>query len=145
MRYFAYGSNMDLVQMSSRCPGATVVGLATLPGHRIAFVIDETGYDGGVATVVPDDASTVTGVLWEIDDTHLKALDEWETYPVAYDRYPITVHAPDPVEALIYVANFNAPLPPSDRYLGVILRGLEANRAPAEYAALIRQLAGRDA
>lgn len=131
--------------MASRCPGATVVGLATLPGHTLAFVVDETGYDGGVATVVPDESSTVTGVLWEIDETHLQALDEWETYPVAYDRHPITVHAPDPVEALIYIAKFAAPLPPSERYLGVILRGLEANGAPPEYAALIRRLAGRDA
>lgn len=131
--------------MASRCPGATVIGLATLPGHSIAFVVDESGYDGGVATVVPDDQSTVTGVLWEIDDSHLAALDEWEAYPLAYDRRPITVHAPEPVEALIYIANFAAPLPPSDRYLGVIVRGLEANGASAEYAALIRRLAGRDA
>lgn len=135
---------MDLVQMGGRCPGAQVIGVARLPGHRIAFVTDETGYDGGVATIVPDDRSDVHGVLWEINDAHLSALDEWEAYPVAYDRYPMVVYAPDAVEALVYVANFASPEEPSERYLGVILRGLEANGVGAEYAALIRRLAGRN-
>jgi len=135
---------MDLVQMDGRCPGACVVGPARLPGYRLGFVTDETGYDGGVATIVPDPASEVYGVLWEIDDTHLAALDEWETYPVAYRRHTITVHAPEPVEALVYVANFSSPEPPSDRYLDVILRGLRDNGIGPEYASLIRRLAGRD-
>jgi len=130
--------------MDGRCPGARVIGLARLPGFRIAFVTDLAGYDGGVATIVADDASDVRGVLWEIDDDHLAALDEWEAYPVAYDRHPITVHAPEPVEALVYVARFSSPEPPSDRYLAGILRGLEANGVDAEYATLIRRLAGRD-
>lgn len=135
---------MDLIQMDGRCPGARVIGPARLPGYSLAFVTDETGYDGGVATIVPHPQQDVHGVLWEIDETHLVALDEWETYPVAYDRYPITVYTPDPVEALVYVANFSSPEPPSDRYLGVILRGLQANGIAEEYASLIRRLAGRD-
>lgn len=40
--YFAYGSNMDeAAQMAERCPGAEVIGLATLPGYR--FVINQRG------------------------------------------------------------------------------------------------------
>jgi len=34
MLYFAYGSNLDPVQMGERCPGAHVVGLAALREHR---------------------------------------------------------------------------------------------------------------
>ena len=33
--YFAYGSNMDTARMLARCPGARLVGAATLPGFRL--------------------------------------------------------------------------------------------------------------
>ena len=37
MFYFAYGSNMDPVQMEERCPGAVALGAAHLPGWRLTF------------------------------------------------------------------------------------------------------------
>ena len=33
MLYFAYGSNLDLLQMQSRCPGSTPVGSAYFPNR----------------------------------------------------------------------------------------------------------------
>lgn len=39
--YFAYGSNMDLVQMGSRCERAATVSTAELPLHR--FIINSRG------------------------------------------------------------------------------------------------------
>jgi hypothetical protein len=35
--YFAYGSNLDEVQMRRRCPQAVLVGPARLLGHRLVF------------------------------------------------------------------------------------------------------------
>jgi hypothetical protein len=58
--YFAYGSNMDLAQMSNRCERAATVSAAKLPSHR--FIINSRG----VATIVPDPSSTVQGLLWRI-------------------------------------------------------------------------------
>ena len=43
--YVAYGSNLNMKQMSIRCPTAAVVGSGTLNGYRLAFC--------GVATVFP--------------------------------------------------------------------------------------------
>ena len=37
MIYFAYGSNLDFVQMRSRCPSAQFVAVAKLPDHQLAF------------------------------------------------------------------------------------------------------------
>ena len=39
--YYAYGSNMDMTQMETRCPDAEFIGLATLPQYR--FLINERG------------------------------------------------------------------------------------------------------
>ena len=44
--HFAYGSNMSRALMAARCPGATVLGVASLAGWR--FVISPDGY-GSIA------------------------------------------------------------------------------------------------
>lgn len=141
MRYFAYGSNMNLEQMAFRCPGATVVGAAQLPSHRIRFVNDAGGFDGGVATIVADDDAEVWGVVWEISGEHLKALDEWEAYPVAYDRFDTAVFTPEPMTAIVYQATMLREEPPAERYLGGIVRGAVANGLPQEYVERLRRWA----
>ena len=45
--YFAYGSNINLDQMSYRCPAAQVVGPVTLDGYELLF------RGSGVATSAP--------------------------------------------------------------------------------------------
>ena len=52
--YFAYGSNMDPIQMRRRCPSARFVGIARLAGHRLAFSRRSMRRRSGVADVVPD-------------------------------------------------------------------------------------------
>ena len=37
MLIFAYGSNMDPVQMRQRCPGAETVGSGVLRDHRLVL------------------------------------------------------------------------------------------------------------
>lgn len=39
---FAYGSNLDIHQVETRCPGAVLLGKATLNGYELAF--DTAGY-----------------------------------------------------------------------------------------------------
>jgi len=53
--YFAYGSNMDIGQMGSRCPESEILGAGVLLQHR--FVITIRGY----ATIIP--ADNITFVL----------------------------------------------------------------------------------
>lgn len=45
--YIAYGSNINLEQMSNRCPNSKVVGKEMLKGYELEF--------RGVATIVPKD------------------------------------------------------------------------------------------
>lgn len=57
MYYFAYGSNIVASQMASRCPHASVVGVACLQGYT--FRINSRG----VATVIPDETHQVYGIV----------------------------------------------------------------------------------
>jgi gamma-glutamylcyclotransferase (GGCT)/AIG2-like uncharacterized protein YtfP len=78
MLYFAYGMNTNPTEMALRCPGAKSLGHARLIDHVFRFAQH--------ADVQPCDGSYVDGVLWDITDEHLKALDQLEGYPYYYNR-----------------------------------------------------------
>lgn len=82
MLYFSYGSNLNVAQMKKRCPAATKLCPASLGGAELGFL-------GGVATIFPEQGSSVLGVeggLWLITPECLEALDKYEGYPRLYDR-----------------------------------------------------------
>lgn len=128
--YFAYGSNMDEEQMKDRCPDATTVGTARLPGYR--FIINSLG----VATVVPDGSSAVHGVLWRITAECEARLDryegvEWGTYT----KETLGVEAEDgqAIEALVYLAGDSEPGEGSDGYMEGIAAAAGHQGLPAAY------------
>ncbi|MXZ01981.1 gamma-glutamylcyclotransferase [Candidatus Poribacteria bacterium] len=79
MRYFAYGSNMNIAQMRERCPGITHIGRYQLDGFRLVF-----NYH---ADIVPAEGCTVHGALWSITPGYEAALDRYEGYPSYYGKY----------------------------------------------------------
>ena len=95
MLYFAYGMNTNVSEMAYRCPGAVSLGHARLVDHvfRFAYHADVEACEG----------SYVDGVLWEIDQVQLQALDQLEGYPHYYDRSALTVmHHGRACQALTY-------------------------------------------
>ena len=166
--YFAYGSNLDPVQMKRRCPGSDAVGPAFAPGYALTFPAHSTGdWKGGVASIEPlheaqqrthePHAQTagacggagVWGVLYLITDDDLRALDDYEAVDEGmYTRSDITV-LPDPLTpsappqtALTYFAvrGYNAPKHPSKKYRAAIVGGAEHHRLPPDYLAALRAL-----
>ena len=128
--YFAYGSNMDEGQMYRRCACPELVGTATLPGWR--FRINSRG----VATVVPDDGSTVHGVLWIIDESDEETLDYYEGVSSGfYVKRTETVYREDgdAVEALLYVASDDGPGSPRPGYLERIVAAARRHGLPRHY------------
>jgi hypothetical protein len=117
MLYFAYGMNTNSQGMAHRCPAAVSFGRATLEGHRFRFA--------GPADVQRDRHSDVEGVLWDITEECLAALDRLEGYPHFYDRKWARVwFQGQEVQALVYYmqpGNRNAP--PSDGYFDMVLEG----------------------
>jgi len=133
---------MDPKQMASRCPGAVSIGCARLPGYQLAFVWDSPGWGGGVATVIPSSGREVWGVLWDLTDEHVDALDRYEGIAIgAYVREHLDVETEDGnVNALIYLATDTQKKSPSGRYVDALIRGAKAHALPADYVEQLRAM-----
>jgi gamma-glutamylcyclotransferase (GGCT)/AIG2-like uncharacterized protein YtfP len=140
--YFAYGSNMDPLQMEKRCPGAVVIGPARLDDHRLTFVWDSPGWGGGVATVDASTGAHVWGVLWDLTDEHVTSLDEYEGVAVgAYTRDDAEVECSGHrMKAMIYLASDTRYKAPSARYVNALIRGAMAFAVPDDYIEQLRAL-----
>ncbi len=79
MKYFAYGSNLNIKQMQWRCPTAVPLGAFTLQGYKLVFRF--------YADIIPDSEKSVKGGLWEISEDDENALDRYEGYPSLYGKY----------------------------------------------------------
>jgi len=138
--YAAYGSNMDPAQMRSRCPHSPAAGTGWLVGWRLTFGGEDLGWEGALATVVPDPSSQVFVALYDITDTDRIALDKWESADTGLYK---TIRARvstlnDDVLAWTYVLDaFEGGLP-SARSLGLIADAAEAAGAPDDYVSEVR-------
>ena len=116
--YVAYGSNLNMKQMSIRCPTAAVVGSGTLKGYRLAFC--------GVATVFPCEGNEVPVAVWEIDEDCERALDRYEGYPRLYRKETVEVEVDGvTLDAMIYIMNRSRLYPPASGYYRTIEQGYE--------------------
>jgi gamma-glutamylcyclotransferase (GGCT)/AIG2-like uncharacterized protein YtfP len=112
--YAAYGSNLDHARMRDRCPGATVVGVAHLPGWRLAV--------NQYATIRRIAEATVPLGLWRVTPVHIGKLDVFEGVAMgSYER--IRIRLPDGEAAWTYVERANRPGPPSAKYVGHLRKG----------------------
>lgn len=129
MLYFAYGSNMSLAPMRERCPDAERVGLAMLHQHR--FVIMANGY----ASVMPNAAAHVHGVLWRISPRDLAALDDYEDVAGGLYRkemLPVT-HDDRSVSALVYLGVETREGDPRKGYMELVIEAARENGLPDQY------------
>ena len=96
--YFAYGSNLDRPAMAGRCPRSRPLGLARLRAHQF-FIMHE-----GYASVRPVAGATAHGLVWDLADVDVAALDEYEEVDAGlYGRSVMQVEAASgPVDALVY-------------------------------------------
>src|SRR4029450_12537193 len=79
--YAAYGSNMDPEQMLRRCPSSPHTGTGWISGWRLTFGAEEYGWDGALATLVPDQDLPDPGVfvaLYDVTEADERTLDAWE-------------------------------------------------------------------
>lgn len=133
--YFAYGSNMDELQMRERCPDAKLVGQASLPGFQLAFTIFSQKRKSGCADIVRDKKSTVYGLAYELTDADLEALDRFEGAPDNYERIAVKIKCNGlSMRAYAYhVASKVEGFFPSPAYIDTILKNAEKHGFPAEY------------
>ena len=129
IKYFGYGSNMDLQRIKAR--GVNIYNLerGTLENWRIVFnLIDEDIVGSGFANIEPHDKSNVEGVIYLIDEVSVISLDKFEDYPIDYSKEILKVKDENNqyVECLAYVGQLGRLRPelrPTRSYLQHILNG----------------------
>jgi phage replication-related protein YjqB (UPF0714/DUF867 family) len=126
--YFAYGSNLCVEQMASRCPGASDPRPAVLADHD--WLINERG----VATLEPFIGSTVHGVVWTLTEYDLENLDSAEGVPDRYRRDRLTVQtAHGPATPWVYIDHRVQPGAPREGYLDRIINGALHHGLPHQW------------
>lgn len=138
--YFAYGSNLNSDQKEDRTGPIREARRARLLGYRFAF--NKRAFKGGVyANIVPDEGSTVWGVVYRCKPETLDHMDIPEGVKDGhYIRYPVRVVLDDgqELDATTYVAGPAYVCPegnPEAAYLNRIILGARAHRLPEDYIA----------
>ncbi|MGL4790128.1 MAG: gamma-glutamylcyclotransferase family protein [Anaerotignaceae bacterium] len=122
--YIAYGSNLNLKQMSLRCPTAKVIGKTEIKDYHMLFRGSKTG---AFATIEPCEGKNVPVLLWSVKASDEKALDRYEGYPTFYGKDFMTIAVDNKeINAFVYVMVEGQALGvPSKRYINTIMEGYE--------------------
>lgn len=150
--YFAYGSNMDPVQIRRRCPSARFVNIARLADHKLAFSRRSVRRRSGVADVVPAVGDAVWGIVYRLLSVRdIEILDAAEGFRPArkraqgYIRETRVVRlggAGTPAPVNIYIAQRQkTPPAPTAAYIAHMTRGAEHWGLPEGYAAMLAGIA----
>ena len=132
--YFAYGSNMDLAALRTRCPRAQRLGVARLVRHRFALM------GSGYATVRRDAGAEVHGVLFDLALSDVPPLDRYEEvdgglYVKALQR--VLRQDGRSSQALIYIGADETDGGPVPGYMEAIVAAAQAAALPARYVAML--------
>ena len=113
--------NTNLTQMAARCPGAVCLGPAWIDNYALVF--------RHFADIEPEVDSYCDGVLWEITEDNLMALDALEGYPYHYTRFSVVVNTDRGSDtALVYqMVDQSFEQPPSNHYFNTVYEGYEQN------------------
>jgi gamma-glutamylcyclotransferase (GGCT)/AIG2-like uncharacterized protein YtfP len=112
-RYFAYGSDMDVQLAKQRGISSRVTWSrngAILEDYRLEF--NKLGHEGkervGYPNIVPSEGAEVESVLYDTTDSDGQRVDEYNGYPVYYQKKEVVVKLQDTgrnVRAFAYVAS----------------------------------------
>jgi len=136
--YFAYGTNMNRRAMAHRCPRSRALGRARLARHRLFFMAC------GAASVMPDPRACVHGVLWELAQSDVGALDRYEEVGRGLYRKilaPVLREPTGSAHALVYVGAERSAGAPRADHLAAILAAAAEWELPAAHIADLQQLA----
>jgi gamma-glutamylcyclotransferase (GGCT)/AIG2-like uncharacterized protein YtfP len=118
--------NTNLDEMAARCPGAVCLGPAWINDYALVFRY--------FADIEPAAGNWCDGVLWEITEDNLSALDRLEGYPYHYTRFTVVVHTDRGSDsALVYqMTDQSYEQPPSGHYYNMVAEGYVQNSVPTD-------------
>jgi hypothetical protein len=128
MKYIAYGSNMSVEQMETRCPDARLIGTGHIEGARLEFyvhaTVERSQIKGGrsSAPIRSTAPARVPVAVWEISKRDEQRLDRYEGVPVYYvkEEWPVTMADGTVITGMIYRMLAKRPgAPTADYYNGI--------------------------
>lgn len=129
--YLAYGSNLNVNQMASRCPNARPVGTGAIPGYELLFKGSKTG---AYLTIEKAADSFVPVAVWAVTPEDEAALDRYEGCPNFYYKKEIAITMRETaggklrgVKAFVYIMHEDRePALPRGEYVNICARGYQA-------------------
>ncbi|MGE0328797.1 MAG: gamma-glutamylcyclotransferase family protein [Polyangiaceae bacterium] len=150
---FAYGSNMDLGDLTNWFQGKGLgnprvlhLAVGSLPEHRLVWNYRSLSRGAGAANVEIASQSSVPGLLLQLDEATLLALDQKEGHPERYRREHLTcrVWSGEPRDAWVYRVQpeFRQPafVAPTRGYRDLLLCAARRHGFPADYVAALESL-----
>jgi len=139
MDYFAYGSNMSLEHMRRLCGWhAHLIGRAVLSDFDLA--LDSRGY----GNLIQKQGSSVWGLLFDIDQQALDALDDFEGYPEGFDRWQVeaTDDHKEKHTAWVYIEpkEIDTGAKPRAEYWQRVIAAAKAGNLPQEWIEKLEKL-----
>lgn len=143
MKYFAYGSNLDVAQMQRRCPQASVIGVGRLLEYDLQFQYESQNWGGGVANIIGSPGGEVWGLVYLVDSICLDSLDVFEGAPTIYVRsvHSVMMGTERCESWAFHLAEKHPHVPPSRAYLELILTACRDLKFPNHYREAILRAA----
>ncbi len=154
VKYFAYGSNLNLQQMEERGVVVKSAQRADLPGWKLAFTVYSEGWKGGVADILPHPEERIEGIVYELKKKDMKELDRYEGRKLRnkmevgmYRRQHLPVKIGDEWKTVLtYLVNMaveykkEMELKPSRGYMKTILSGAEEHGLSTDYIQRLKSI-----
>ena len=126
MLYFAYGSNLNHLQMKRRCKDSIFLKKINLDNFKLTFRSKFRAAD-----IEPKKKSIVPGALFEISKSDEKKLDIYEDYPILYKKYYFTFYRK---KIMTYTMTKKTIFSyPTERYLDIVKKGYKDCKLDKKY------------
>lgn len=138
MLYFAYGSNLNMVQMKKRCQDSVPVAKVKLKGYKLVF--------NKYADIIKTERGIVYGAVYEVSDRDIKNLDAYEDYPRLYEKIDVEVEDNEGkiYKAFVYVMNSKDTIEPKEGYYNIIKEGFKDWKLPMQTLMDARKECGKN-
>jgi gamma-glutamylcyclotransferase (GGCT)/AIG2-like uncharacterized protein YtfP len=127
IKYFAYGSNMDMNRLSERGISPTTRHKGVLKGWKLKFNKKASAGDWSFANIEPSEEDVVEGLVFTINESDLKLLDKFEGSPRHYRREILIVETPtETAKCVAYIAqpeHVVEGLIPTKEYMDFLING----------------------
>jgi len=131
--YLAYGSNLNVGQMSVRCPNAKIIGTGEIPDYRLMFKGSKTG---SFLTIEPCKGKSVPVAVWMVTGYDEERLDRYEGFPIFYYKKEMIIktrlswfhsEAYENIKAFVYIMHEDRSHGiPSNVYVKTCLEGYKS-------------------